>query len=516
MLWLLACTPGFEMDLLDGPNHLLPLYVAVHERHVYSFSRMHGTLAVLTDGELTGVFPLEDFPPAPAGLVAENDGVWVLFDGHALKVSPDGAQVAFLDQPVLDVDGDRFAAPEGVYIGGELMETPGVPLKLLEGGRVLLEDGTVLDESGQILCQAPFGSRRAVWGEGSVYVAKGAQIGRCGGGTVTLNEPKTVLWMDGELWALDRIGDEDPNQGQLRVLSPQLELLRSAPTGKNSGYGGWDGDTLWVNSEGSSELLGLVDETLSVAVTTGVHVESVEHGVVTGRLSNRVWNDTRSRELIWPVAPRWFEDKVWVVLQQDMTLVALDPVSLETVETVETGLGPHNHLTLSDTAVWNDALWVSDGQTDALWSEDRVIPLGQPLDKDASGRLELVVGDDALYVVRARDGRVHRVTTEGVTAEVRVDIEPRTRMQLGAWDEGVLWVGGVGLDGETLQVVDRGDFDFFVGRVGRSAVVWDEGLWVGDDLVHVQTGEELPEVVIEGRSVLVTDIEDAAVRSFRP
>ena len=65
MLWLLACTPGFEMDLLDGPNHLLPLYVAVHERHVYSFSRMHGTLAVLTDGELTGVFPLDDFPPAP-------------------------------------------------------------------------------------------------------------------------------------------------------------------------------------------------------------------------------------------------------------------------------------------------------------------------------------------------------------------------------------------------------------------------------------------------------------------
>ena len=516
MLWLLACTPGFEVDLLDGPNHLLPLYVAVHERHVYSFSRMHGTLAVLTDGELTGVFPLDDFPPAPAGLVAEDGGVWVFFDEHALKMSPTGEWIDVLDQPVLDVDGDRIAVPDGVYVGDVLQETPGVPLKLLDGGRVLLDDGTVLDDSGQVLCQAPFGSRRAVWGEGSVYVAKGAQIGRCGGDTVTLNEPKTVLWMDGELWALDRIGDEDPNRGLLRVLSPDLEVLRSAPTGKNSGYGGWDGDTLWVNSEGSSEILGLVDEAVSVAVTTGVHVESVEHGVVTGRLSNRVWNDSRSRALTWPVAPRWFDDKVWVVLQQEMTLVALDPVSLETVETVETGLGPHNHLTLSDTAVWNDALWVSDGQTDVLWSTDRVIPLGEPLDKDASGRLELVVGDEALYVVRARDGRVHRVTDEGVTGEVRVDLEPRTRMQLAAWDDGVLWVGDVALDGETLEVVDTGDFDFFVGRLGRDAVVWDEGLRVGGERVHTQTGEELPEVVIEGRSVLVTDIEDAAVRSFRP
>ena len=215
---------------------------------------------------------------------------------------------------------------------------------------------------------------------------------------------------------------------------------------------------------------------MNVAVTTGVHVESVEHGVVTGRLSNRVWNDSRSRALTWPVAPRWFDDTIWVVLQQEMTLVALDPVSLETVETVETGLGPHNHLTLSDTAVWNEAL----------------------------------------YVVRARDGRVHRVTDEGVTGEVRVALEPRTRMQLGAWDDGVLWVGDVALDGETLEVVDTGDFDFFVGRLGRDAVVWDEGLRVGDERVHTQTGEELPEVVIEGRSVLVTDIEDAAVRSFRP
>lgn len=512
--WLMGCTPGVDLDLWEGPNHLLPLYLEVdaERQRAFSFSRMHGTIAVIdtANGALLTVFPLDDFPPAPGGLVAVDEGVWVLWEDVALLYSPSGQVLRSLGGGVLDIRGDRIAVPEGVYEGEVLTPTDVPPLKLFGTDVVLLEDGRVY-EGDTLVCQAPFGSRRAAWDGTSVFVVKGAQVGRCGGVTVTLNEPKVPMLVGEELWVLDRIGDEDPNVAQLRVLDPAtLTVLRSGNTGKNSGYGGHDGTRLWVNSEGSSEVLGLLDEVVDVRIQTGVHVESVAGGVVTGRLSNRLWTESAERDMAWPVAPIEHEGAVWVLRQLDMTLEALDPETLETLETLDLGVGLNDTLTLSDTAVWNGQIWVTDGARDQLIGPDVIHPLGTPMDADASGRLELVVGDNALYVVRGRDGRVHRVDANGPSEPVRVDIEPKTRMQLGGFSEGLLWVGGVGLDGTTLEVVDTADWDFLV----TERVVWQDGLRVDGDVVYTQGGEELPEVSVEGRKVFVTDIDGAAVRTF--
>ena len=521
MLWLLACTPTVEVDLWEGPNHLLPLYVAVEPGRVWSFSRMLGTVAVIEDGERVRTFRVEGFPPMPARITATPQGLWVLWGDHAQLLSPTGEVLRALDQPVLDVYEEDLATPDGILRDGVLRPTSSLPLRLFGDGVVLLESGELLDGQDLLICQVPFASRLADWDGERLAVTKGAELATCAAGIepsrVTLNEPKQPIWMDGELWVLERISDEDPSASVVRVLDPDtLEELRSFPTGKNSGYGGWDGQTLWVNSEGSSEILGLRDELVAARVRTGAHVESVAGGVVSGRLSNRLWAEDRELELPWPVAPLLADRTLYVVLQESLAVVELTPLTLEPGPTHRLAV-QNPGLTLSDTAWFDDELYVSFGSEDSVVTlSGKGFALGQPLDPDASGRLELVVGEDALYAVRARDGRVHRIDpTVGATATVTVDLPERTRMQLAAWDDGLLWVGPHGLHGDTLEPMDEADWDFLVGRHEGEALFWrDGGLWLGQELLLTQSGEELPEVTLVGRKVFVTDIEGASVSTL--
>lgn len=526
MWWaLLGCAAPVDVDLWTGPNHLLPLYLELDEDRpvAWSFSRMHGTLARIdtTSATVDAVFDLPDFPPAPGRIVPAPEGVWVLWDDHAVLFSDEGDPLHTLDKNVLDVRGDRIAVQQGVIEDGVLQPTAAPPLRLFDDGVALLDDGSVLGPDG-VICTAPFASRRAAWDGRSVFVVKGSQVGRCGGITADLNEPKTPVLVGDALWVLDRIGRDDPNVAEVRVLDPDtLVELDSFPTGKNSGYGGWDGATLWVNSEGSTEVLGLQDGAITERIRMGVHVESVSDQVISGRLSNRLWTtDGVEAELTWPVAPRVVDGRLYVVSQLTMHVVVLDPETLQVEHDWDLGLGDNPTLTLSDLAWWQGSLWLTDGARDALVRIDEgvvteTIPLGEPLDPDASGRLELVVSDDALYVIRARDARVHRVDGQSqVTGPAWVDLAPQTRMQLGAWDDGVLWVGPVGLDGETLEPVDGRDWTFFVGRHRGHSVAWAEGLVVDGERIYEQDGEEPPEVSIQGGYVVVTDIQGAAVRSF--
>lgn len=523
MLWLLACTPTVELDLWEGPNHLLPLYVAVEPGRVWSYSRMLGTVAVIEEGVWIRNFRLEDSPPAPARITATSEGLWVLWSDHAQLLSPTGELLRELDQPVLDVFEESLATPEGVLTQGVLRPTSSPPLRLFDDGVVLLDTGELVDGQDGLICQVPFASRLADWDGLRLAVTKGAEVATCSAGTdparVTLNEPKQPLWVGGELWVLERISDEDPNASVVRVLdADSLEELRSFPTGKNSGYGGWAGDTLWVNSEGSTEILGLRDEVVTLRVTTGAHVESVMDGVVSGRLSNRLWRGDEELELPWPVAPIRVEGTLFVVLQESLTLVEVDPRTLELGATHVRSSGPlHNPgLTLSDTAWLDGELYVSSGSEDRVFTlSGASFPLGEPLDQDASGRLELVAGDDAIYAVRARDGRVHRIDEDGAGEAVRVELGERTRMQLAAWDDGVLWVGPHGLHGDTLEPVDEADWDFLVGRYREEPLFWrDGGLWLGEELLLTQEGEQPPEVTLVGRKVFVTDIEEASVSTL--
>jgi len=482
---------------------------------------MLGTIAVIEEGGLRRTFYLEDFPPAPARLASAEEGIWVLWSDHAQLFSPEGGVLRSIEGEVLDVLGDRMAVPEGVLLAGELQLTGAPPLRLFPGGIALLDDGRVIDDAGEILCQAPFGSRLAAWDGEEIFVVKGGSVGSCGRQEEIGNEPKVPVLVGEELWVLDRIGDQDPNTSVVRVLDKQtLVELRQFPTGKNSGYGGWDGERLWVNSEGSTEILGLLGEEVDRRVTTGAHVESVAGGVVSGRLSNRLWADGVEAEVRWPVAPLLHGGRLYVVAQLDMQIVVLDPETLGVLETWDLGLEPNDTLTLSD-LVWCDgSLWLTDGARDELLrvtggQVEQRIALGTPLPRNASGRLELVVGDGALYVVRARDGRVHRVDAEGASEPVWVEIGEGSRMQLGGWDGGVLWVGPVGLDGDTLEPIDDADWDFFVGRWRGRAVSWRDGeLLLGQEVVATQAGEEPPEVTLSGRKVVLTDIEEATVRTL--
>ncbi len=482
---------------------------------------MLGTVAVIEDGELVRTFALEDFPPAPHGLAQAEDGLWVLWPDHARLFSSEGQVLRSIEGTVSDVLAERVAVPEGVLVEGVLQPTESPPLRLFPGGVSLLANGAVYDSSGVLLCQAPFGSRLAAWDGEEVFVVKGGSVASCGRKEEVGNEPKVPVLVGEELWVLDRIGDEDPNTAVVRVLDKEtLVELRHFPTGKNSGYGGWDGERLWVNSEGSTEILGLLDEEVDRRVTTGVHVESVTGEVVSGRLSNRLWAGEREAELRWPVSPLLHRGQLYVLAQLDMQIVVLDPDTLELLETWDLGLEPNDSLTLSDLVWWDGAFWLTDGARDELIqvSAGRVeqrIALGNPLSRDAPGRLELVVGDGALYVVRARDGRVHRVDAQGTSGPVWAEVPVRARMQLAGWDRGVLWVGPVGLDGDSLEAIDDEDWDFFVGRWRGRPVAWRNGeLVVGDEVVAVQGGEEAPEVTLSGRKVVLTDIEGASVRTL--
>ena len=61
--------------------------------------------------------------PAGRRIVPAPEGVWVLWDDHAVLFSDDGEALYTLDKSVLDVRGDRVAVQQGVIQDGVLEPT---------------------------------------------------------------------------------------------------------------------------------------------------------------------------------------------------------------------------------------------------------------------------------------------------------------------------------------------------------------------------------------------------------
>ena len=323
------------------------------------------------------------------------------------------------------------------------------------------------------------------------------------------NENWDVAAIGDEFVVLDRIGPDEPNRGVMRRYDADLELVGDIwPTGKNSGFGGIDEQTglVWMNSEGTSDLWAVDPDDGAIVhrVPMGVHVESMASHpdqpsriYISGRLSGTLmWIDLESEEQVhadvtfdWPVVPTILDGRLWVLDQLNAHLHELDLDSLEPLAEHDLGLSVNVTLTLSDMVAHADrgTLLLTHGGDDLLVEVDpsdgsvtNTWDLGgDVLDKDESGRLEVLVGEDGVWVVRSADGRVNRIDLDSsaVTATASpvaglIPQETRLRYSALADDGSVLYVGPYAIDPSTL--VRREDED----RAWTFAIARFDGIWM--------------------------------------
>jgi hypothetical protein len=419
----------------------------------------------------------------------------------------------------------EVAQTEGVEVAPLQMEmgqddTFGV---LMQGGRIDVRDVDTL----QLLntCTSPFmghtvGNTLASLPDGDFVVTQDTTVGRasCDGGEPIEIEEGTENWdvlVDGdEVLVLDRIGGDEPNWGEMRRYDVDLDRVGDPlPTGKNSGYGGLDGVLAWMNSEGSSDLWAVHADTGELAhrVQTGLHVESLAvdpahpgRVYASGRLSDLlIWVDMDTGEALhaeldfhWPVVPTVADGKLWVLDQLDADLHALDLDTLDELATYDLGLSTNTSLTLSDMALHPDrgTLFVTHGWDNELVEVDPADGTvvgrwelgGEVLDKDESGRLEVLIGPNEVLTVRSVDGRITRIDPDAAAlvdtaAPVSELIPKQTRLQYAALSEDgtLLFVGPYAIDAATLEHLDAQD------RGWTFAALQIDGSWIawrGDDV----------------------------------
>ncbi len=322
---------------------------------------------------------------------------------------------------------------------------------------------------------------------------------------------------------LDRMADEegyDPNLGIARLVDA-TGLLTSYPTFKNTGFGALDPETglLWLNSEGTSELLAVhpADGALEVGIPGGTFIDGLmvdpeDSSVLyaTGRLSDTLVRIEGTElthahdDLHWPYAPvvDLQRDTLWVMSQTESTLHAFDRHDLEPGAVIDTGLGPNTLLTFGGLMmnVGRGTLFFAHSQLDLLLEIDPDSgeelgrwDLGGPLitDPDEVGELALRVTPEAehLLVVRSNDARVQRIDTDSMevttvfmpeeVAEALGNGHKTDFMRYYPGDD-LLYIGGMAVDVQSLERWEEKDLE--VTRLaGRHPVKDSQWIAVDDD-----------------------------------
>lgn len=536
VLTLTACAPAAEVcvSLREGnpfANHLMPFDVAVDASHRVAWSTALATPTLagidLDSGEQVAAITYLDTPGVyPTVAVDESGHAWVgaqsdpglvyidtstghanevpgYTDVHAVLALPAGGIVVlgkYQDNAGvarLDAGGKQTAWAEAEGAGGLLLR--GGQVGVFGSGTTLaLLDSDSLDELDR--CPMPFPATHGAAVSGGIVVAAETRVGftDCGENAwaqLVGNENKAVVPQDDGAWVLDRVGSPDPNLGLARFVDAS-GLGPSFPTAKNSGLGGFDAVTrrLWVNSEGTAEVVALDPATGSVvrAVRTGEFVDGVAIGrdpstiLATGRLSDAVARieGTKvvalSRAVSWPYSPTLdrLSGRLWVLSQTHGEAVALDAETLQTVARFPLAAKPNPLLTFGTlTYVPGDGrVFVAESNADRLFAIDpsvgvtNVWDLGGPAVGDPDTIGELRVRQDgvtgALLVTPTTDGRVQRLdlatgtltTTWLAAAEVDA---LRSRRRVDAMrilpEDDELWLGGFALAAGTLKRLDGRD-----------------------------------------------------------
>ncbi len=381
-----------------------------------------------------------------------------------------------------------------------------------------------------------------------------------GGPTASLpvgRDQQAVMAIPGGVLVLDRLS-AIPHLAVARRYDSALDPLGAGfATGNHTGYGEADAVTglVWANAEGTTEVVALdpVAGALVARVRTGQHVEEavrdpadVDRAFVVGRLTDTFAAvDLATGEVTpiagprWPMAPVVVDRTLFVVGGIDQRLYAFDADTLEAAGSWDLGLAPNHGYTLPDMA-WDadrEALFVSGGDVGAVVAFDPVagavvgapiaiVPHGFPA--DVVNRLEVRIGAEAVFVVRAADGMVGRLVPE--TGEVTSGspvaglLEVTTRMSISAIGaDGTLWVGPWAVDPVTLERVPdvEAPWTFPIAPEGDAMLGWDRTTQslvrvnpdgaVEESWVAGPFGNADPAVELLGGRVLFTHLREGVV-----
>jgi hypothetical protein len=423
-----------------------------------------------------------------------------------------------------------------------------VPMDDLEAVGVTLAEGDLLVLSSDDLtelrrCEVAIDRpwHGAQLDDGTVVLSSESAIG-----TACVGQPRA--WLDGQenmevlpmgdhALVLDRLGYEqgfDPNLGIGRLVGPD-GIIGAFPTAKNTGFGALDPVTgsVWVNSEGTSEVLAMDPTTgaFSVAVRGGTFLDGLtadpeDSSVLyaTGRLSDtivRIEADeatASTAQIHWPFSPvlDLQRDLLWVLSHTEGTLHALDRDDLSLQRSIDPGLGSNTLLSFGNIMMHMDrgTLFFAESQQDLLLEIDPDSgaelgrwDLGGPIitDYDEVGELAMRVapGSEQVYVVRSNDARVQRLdpgTGELETLFLPQDVADalsdghKTDFLRHYPSEGLLYLGGKAVRLGTLERWEAKDLP--VTRIaGRHPTRQDQWIAVDDSRRHIvrldHDGEEL-------------------------
>ncbi|MDP7112596.1 MAG: hypothetical protein QGH45_11570, partial [Myxococcota bacterium] len=520
----------------DESNHLLPLHLDVDpaSRRAWCISRLLGTVAQvdLDTAEVLTVVPrFSDSVNTPRIAGDGPDRFWLARSSAPalIRVEAGSGEMTPVElgleaaRAVLRLDEERLVVAGTLSAGGDVLlvidgdgevvqerELDGAALGLrsMDGGdfAVLMRSDHVDVRAADTLDRrysCPLNidvtstdNRFARLSSGDFVVSANGSVGLavCDGGSPLAvlggNENREVVALADEALVLDRIGGDEPNWGEMRRYD--ADLVETGPpiqTGKNSGYGGLDGESglFWMNSEGSTEIWAIDpgDNEVVHRVRTGVHVESVAidpdrpgEVFVSGRLSDTLYRvdladgsgDPLTADLAfhWPVRPLVAGGGLQLLDHLEGVLHELDPDTFEERASLDLGGGIDRSLTLADAALHSGrgTLFVSLGGANALVEVDlehgEVVgrwELGsEPLDRDEAGRLEVLIRGDEILTVRSADGRITRIDPElseplASAAPVAELLPGQTRLQLSVLsaNDALLYIGPFAIDVSTLD-----------------------------------------------------------------
>lgn len=567
--------------LWGGVSHLEPYDVAVDSTRRRAWNIGYSTPSLveidLDDGALLDAFPISDVALASPTIAADADGfVWVTQTRAPalLRVDPDRAEARDVEvgldaaaEVLANADGGVFVVglvdgvPTLLSLSGAGLVTAQVAVEGLgclfwagdrvavcERDHVSLRDP--VDLSAADTCTLPFPASAGAWlPDGTIVVADEALVGLagCDGGDAVswdagLDNGDVVVVGD-RAWVLDRLGPEDPNQSVARPVDA-AGVGEPVATSRHGAFGAADGDLLWLNSQATAEVWAMDPSTGAVtfATRTGAFIDGLAPDLAdgtllyaTGRLSDTVARLRSSRETAtshdvrWPYSPVLDDARglLWVLSQTDALVVGLDAETLETVATIDLGVGPNGLLAFGSLALDAETghLWAAETASDHLFELDpdagvvlAELDLGGPVPEDETviGELRVRADGGVAHVSRSWDGRLQRVEggaveTTWLSDSERTRIEGRGRLELLQVGDGTAWFGGFAFDADTLARAEDRDLDV-AKLVGRAA----DGGWVGlslDEGALVWLGEA-GEVVEERPAVGAR--ENAAVVAVGP
>ncbi len=559
----------FELPLVEGLPFALPMRLALdpERRRGFVLSLSHSAVAEwdLDTHELVEVHALDGRTTTGRSTPAVDHygRVWVAGSGtKTVQVrAPEGeftavpsALVSALGAWVHPLGGvvvsgfDTEARPQLVRYGEDLepadpvlADDHVVDLVRYGDGLLTLESTTggvnlverALDLTAAQSCHVPVDAHEVLpVREGLVLLTGGeaSWTSACLTGGDALVDTQTIgvddshaFLLDEGLLILDRVGEvelEGRAWAVARWMDEELEVRQTVVTGKHSGYGQIDPVTgwLWMNSEGTTEVLAMHPETGSIEarLQLGTHVEHAlpdpdrpGRAWLTGRLSNTVGLlDLRQPELVtshqeltWPGAPVLdSEGRLWMLELLSSTLVELDPATLEVLQRHDTGLGENATLTFDDLLEHpaRGSLFVSNGgsgQLAELSASGAVLgtwdfPELAALDAQAVGELELHLGADGEILLVQTDrlllARLDPATGERATAALsdadrqllQADVE---RGFLAS--SGTLFVGRLAFDSQDLERLPAEDVDawYVVAEHEQGLLLRDEeGVGLGE------------------------------------